>query len=325
MFGDTLNPLVSFQGFRDASKEGASLFTAPLGGAGSFNAAENNTAVPTDRVYLAYNVFFNATSTTVGFDQNFVPIQKSSDLHRYLIGFEKTFLDGNLSVDVRMPLLSSFRLDSLGLSSDLGNVGSLTIYNKVLLFRDEDTAVATGLGVSLPTASDVTTGFSGSELLVKNHAIHLMPFIAATKNINDLWFMQSFTQMNFAASGNDVLGPSGLIGVYNEQNLFQVDMGLGRWLWQDRLRPVVTGLAGVAELHYTTTVQDTDSISNPFNPNASILANGANRIDLLNLTTGLQAQLGPQSNLRIGTVVPLRNQPDRVFDSELQVSFNRRF
>jgi hypothetical protein len=45
----------------------------------------------------------------------------------------------------------------------------------------------------------------------------------------------------------------------------------------------------------------------------------------LNLTSGLQAQLGSASSLRVGAVVPLRDQPDRVFDSEVQVSFNRRF
>jgi hypothetical protein len=45
----------------------------------------------------------------------------------------------------------------------------------------------------------------------------------------------------------------------------------------------------------------------------------------LNLTSGLQAQLGPLTALRVGAVVPLRNTPDRVFDSEIQVSLNRKF
>jgi hypothetical protein len=54
-------------------------------------------------------------------------------------------------------------------------------------------------------------------------------------------------------------------------------------------------------------------------------SNAENRLDLLNLTSGLQAQLSPLSALRVGAVVPLRNTPDRSFDAELQVSLNRKF
>jgi hypothetical protein len=79
-------------------------------------------------------------------------------------------------------------------------------------------------------------------------------------------------------------------------------------------------------VHYTTTVQDTDTVglgNNSFL--AGSISNDANRQDLLNLTSGLHAQLGPLSALRVGAVVPLRDQPDRVFDSEVQVSLNRKF
>jgi hypothetical protein len=55
------------------------------------------------------------------------------------------------------------------------------------------------------------------------------------------------------------------------------------------------------------------------------LSNPLNRIDLLNLTSGLHFQISDLSNLRVGAVVPLRAQPERVFDSEIQVSFNRMF
>lgn len=329
MFGDTLPPLISFrtrggQGSADFPREA---YQAPLGGGGSYNIAENNSAVPVDRVYFVYNGFFNAISSSNGFGPASV---QSIDLHRYVAGLEKTFLDGNMSIDVRMPLLSGFNLNNSISESELGNVGNLTMFLKGLVYGDEDVAFSTGLGIGLPTGSDLHTRtvapFANEFLTVRNQGVRLIPFVAGTMNLSDKWFLQSFGQMNFAASGNDVVNQNGVVGVFNEQNLLQTDIGVGRWIWQDSQRPVFTGLAGIFELHYTTTINDTDRIglgNNSFL--VGELSNSANRQDLLNLTSGVQAQLGPLSALRVGAVVPLRETPDRVFDSEVQVSFNRRF
>ena len=334
MFGDTLTPAVTLTPFKEQGSDTASreLFTAPLGGGGSFNVSENNTALPTDRVYFVYNAFYNAASATINADPNgFQPIQKSIDLHRYLIGFEKTFFDGNVSLDVRMPFMSNIEFNSFGLLSESGNVGNLTMYMKGLLAANDDAALATGLGIGLPTGSDFQSHsdpsiYTPETLIVRNQAVHLMPFLAATAHLGEHWFTQSFCQMNFAASGNEVVNQDGLVGVFQEQNLFQADLGLGRWLWQDSTRPYFQALAAVTELHYTTTVQNTDSVNLPSgNLFGGSFSNAENRLDLLNLTSGLQAQLSPLSALRVGAVVPLRNTPDRSFDAELQVSLNRKF
>jgi hypothetical protein len=329
MFGDTLPPLISFrtqegQGSADVPTEA---YQAPLGGGGSYNIAENNSAVPVDRVYFVYNGFFNAISSSNGFGP---ASSQSIDLHRYVAGLEKTFFDGNMSIDVRMPLLSGFNLSNSISESELGNVGNLTMFLKGLVYGDQDLAFSTGLGIGLPTGSDLQTRtsvpFANEFLTVRNQGVRLIPFVAGTMYLSDQWFMQSFGQMNFAASGNEVVNQNGLVGVFNEQNLLQTDIGLGRWIWQDDQRPVVTGLAAIFELHYTTTIQDTDRIQLG---NSSFLvgelSNSANRQDLLNLTSGIQAQLGSLSALRVGVVVPLRDTPDRVFDSEIQFSLNRKF
>jgi hypothetical protein len=235
-----------------------------------------------------------------------------------------------MSIDVRMPLLSGFNLSNSISESELGNVGNLTMFLKGLVYGDQDLAFSTGLGIGLPTGSDLQTRtsapFANEFLTVRNQGVRLIPFVAGTMYLSDQWFMQSFGQMNFAASGNEVVNQNGLVGVFNEQNLLQTDIGLGRWIWQDDQRPVVTGLAAIFELHYTTTIQDTDRIQLG---NSSFLvgelSNSANRQDLLNLTSGIQAQLGSLSALRVGVVVPLRDTPDRVFDSEVQFSLNRKF
>lgn len=328
MFGDTLPPLISFRtgGGETNADFPSDAFQAPIGGGGSYNISENNTALPTDRVYFVYNAFYNAISSSSGFGTP----PTSIDLHRYVAGFEKTFFDGNMSIDVRMPLLSGFDLRNPIYESQMGNVGNLTMFLKGLVYANDDVAFATGLGIGLPTGSDLETRtvppFNAESLVIRNQAVRLMPFVAGTMNLSDKWFMQSFGQLNFAASGNEVVESGQVVGVLTEQNLLQTDLGLGRWLWQDSGRRVFTGLAGVVELHYTSTIQDSDIVSLRNGPFLfGDVANPANRQDLLNLTSGLQAQLGPLSALRVGAVVPLRDQPDRVFDSEVQVSFNRRF
>ncbi|MFN7733227.1 MAG: hypothetical protein ACK5OB_15130 [Pirellula sp.] len=331
MFGDTLPPQVSYVPFKEGSQtgDGISAFTAPLGGGGSFNVSENNTALPTDRAYFVYNGFFSAASNTTGFGPT-GPIQQSVDLHRYLIGLEKTFLDGNVSLDVRMPFFNGIDFQGFGLASENGNIGNLTMYMKGLLYSDDASAWATGLGIGLPTGSDVstsTTFLSNNETMtVRNESVTLMPFVASTITPNDRWFIQSFGQILFAASGDTVINAGQFAGVYNQQNLLQADMGVGRWLWKDATRPYFSGLAGVMELHYTSTIQNTDVVEMP--PGSILggeVSNSANRVDILNLTSGIHTQLGPMSALRVGAVVPLKQAPDRVFDSEIQVSFNRKF
>jgi hypothetical protein len=44
--------------------------------------------------------------------------------------------------------------------------------------------------------------------------------------------------------------------------------------------------------------------------------------DLLHLTAGLHSEIQNNTTLRVGAVVPLRAEPDRFFDAEVQVSLN---
>jgi len=56
------------------------------------------------------------------------------------------------------------------------------------------------------------------------------------------------------------------------------------------------------------------------------ITNPFNRIDVLNLTAGLQAELGNTTDLRVAAVMPLsENDDERFFDTELQVQVNRRY
>lgn len=321
MFGDTLRPSGTFffRGQDPQAQQGA-VVDLPLGGASSYNVAENNSAIPLDRVYFLYNGFFNA------FDSSIPGLPtRSTDLHVYRVGLEKTFFDGLWSVDLRMPFTSNNDLQTPGLVTDSGSIGNLSMFLKRLIYRSDNVAIASGLGIGLPTGDDSVVTTLTNRTTIENEAVHLMPYVALTSSLNDRWFLQSFSQIDFAASGNNVETPQGTAGVYTEQNLLHVDVGLGRWLGQPMGYRYLRGVASIVELHYTSTIQDSDqvAVANPgFNQTFRV---DGNRIDLLNLTSGLHFQLTPAANVRVGAVAPLKSEPNRAFDSEIFVSFNRFF
>ena len=101
----------------------------------------------------------------------------------------------------------------------------------------------------------------------------------------------------------------------------------------------MTALAGVVELHYTTTLENSDvnqasipvtQIQRPPGiPPTTLttdvfLGSLSNRTDLLNLTAGSHFLIGERSSLGIAVVVPLRDGDDSAFDCELNVIFNFR-
>lgn len=224
-----------------------------------------------------------------------------------------------------MPFTSNYDLRTPGLSTDSGNIGNLTMFLKGLVVKEQEMAIAGGLGIGLPTGNDVVVTSFSNPLTIQNQAVHLMPFVAMMATPNDRWFVQSFAQIDFAASGNDVANPLGRAGTYTEQNLMHVDVGLGRWLGQPMSHRYLRGIASVFELHYTSTLQDSDRVDVANAGPPLTLQVDANHVDLLNLTSGLHFQLTPLANLRVGAVAPLKTSPNRVFDSEIYVSFNRFF
>ena len=90
---------------------------------------------------------------------------------------------------------------------------------------------------------------------------------------------------------------------------------------------IPAGLAALLELHYTTTLQDADTISiSQRNLNSLTLTSSDGNVDVLNLTAGLHAQFSSRWNIRVAATAPLRrNEDDRLFSSEIQVSANKEF
>lgn len=326
MFGDSLG--MGGQLVIPAESQSEPVFfgsDVPLGVGASYKVGENMKPLPVDRVYFIYNGFKNALNE---YDVTGAAA-RGVNVDRYTAGFEKTFFDGTASIDVRMPFVGGFETASSpdnSISSDI--VGDLSMFLKQLVFATDQSAVAVGLGIGLPTSNDVTMILDGFASRIRTQSVHLMPYVGGMHLVNDKWFVQGYLQLDFAASGNPVESeaPFELNGVLTDQTLFHVDASIGRWLYQADDARYLTGIAAVTELHYTTTLQDADIVGRNGNFLETILGNQYNRLDFLNLTAGLHFQIGQLSNMRVGCVMPLKtDEINRQFDSEVQVSFNRYF
>ncbi|HUG66324.1 MAG TPA: hypothetical protein VMM76_01155 [Pirellulaceae bacterium] len=293
------------------------------GGARRMKIAENNKALPADRVFFMYNHFNNALAA----DGDLATSDRQRfSVERFTIGLEKTFGCGLWSVDVRMPFTNEFDFTSPNLDVNGGPIGNLAISIKRLLYETDNGAISAGLGIDTPTGSDFNVSVFARPYTVHNDAVLLMPYLGLTATPDDNTFVHIFAQLDIPANGNRIefvgLGGPTPLGILNDQTLLYLDASLGRWLYRDPCADYLTGLAALVELHYTSTLNDTDIVGGL--PDVAFLES-ANRRDILNLTFGLHGQLTSNTDVRVGAVFPLRNKPDRLFDSEVQVQVNRRF
>ena len=286
--------------------------------------SENNFALPQDRVWLGYNHFHNAY------------LQPGGDisLDRFVMGMEKTFFGGSSSVEFRLPMSAGISLDSAFVGPTAysgGSFGNLSFILKRVLFANDKSVLAFGLGIEVPTgseshASDTLNGLA--EVTVDPAAVYLTPYLGAMRRFDDIWFAQGFLQVDVPTGGDSLIvslsgGPAESFKM-NQPPLLQVDVGLGAWL----LTPGTGnsfGLAATSEIHVATALADADTftVADPLTlPNVFINVDSSIRT-VVNSTHGLQASLPNGWALRTGVAVPLLTE--RIFDTEILVQLNRRY
>lgn len=280
--------------------------------------SENNNPLPENRCYFMYNHFHNALPVTFQSGPSFVT--RDSHVDQYTVGIERMILNDTASVEVRMPFMSSFdfALDP-NLAVSGGNVGNLALIYKQLLYWEDTFAIGAGSSIEFPTGSDVDANLFGSTVTIENDAVRFLPYVGVVSSPHEDFFWQFTAQVDLGTGGNNVVVNGVRDGSkFNDQNLLHLDMSVGRWLVLDDEAPLVTGLAGILELHYTNSMQDADSVL----IDDFTLTGPSNRFDVLNLSAGINTILGSRTNLRVAAVVPLRTE-DRFFDSEFQLQLNR--
>lgn len=326
--------------------------------------ADNNRAIVTDRLFLTFNHFHNALNAEADLSslmQNDARVSRRFSVDRYTIGFEKTLPGSFCSVEARMPFQGTYQFDAAIPASSIGvaggKIGNLGVILKREFPASENLSVAAGLGVEFPTGSDFR-GRALAELIVdpalnnsilfsvRNEAVHLQPFVGLTSTINDRLFVNAFLQLDLAANSQSVIvqgttiGANRTLGKFTEQSFLYVDLGIGCWLYDRPAANWLRGVAAIVELHYSTTMQDADVVRGDFDDPTMFrtgnltIANPSNRMDILNLTMGLDIEIA-RTNVRVAAVAPLRDNSvaavgqmqssDRIFDAEIQVQVNRRF
>jgi hypothetical protein len=108
-----------------------------------------------------------------------------------------------------------------------------------------------------------------------------------------------------------------------EQTLLYVDYSFGKQLYNAGRSAQgscdIRRVLGLAELHYTTTLEDSDVAL--LGMNNQVTSRG-NRLDVVNLTFGLHTEFTNGTQLRLGTVAPITDGDDRFFDFEFQAQLN---
>jgi hypothetical protein len=297
-----------------------SVGTAPLPGAAipRFKMAENTSPIPQDRVYFDYDYYHG------------VPLNSpdpSLGVSAYAPGFEKTFLSGLMSFELRLPMATTLDNNVFfdgTTSRSQGEVGDLAMVVKGLLIRRDTFVVSGGLAFTVPTARDSQYSFaqsdSGPFMTIANRSVHLMPFVGGLWTPNERLFAIGYFQVDVDANGDPVTMGRIPSGSFREPTMLYLDLGMGYWLRRsDSTSDLVTGFAPIMELHMNQSLDSASAIS----LGTLSVTGAADNISILDLTVGANVELRRNTTVTAGYCTPLTS--DRAFDGQLRCFVNYRF
>jgi hypothetical protein len=181
-----INQLLSSPGIGSSSSQSSSASylqsRVPVTSFGSFKISDNESAAPVDRVFATYNYF-----DVDGFHGN------SSSINREMIGFEKTFFDGQASFELRAPLTQVG--EGLGGTSDWDD---LTLVFKYAPYLDRETGnvIAGGIAVTVPTGPDIVLGPYSSI-----NSTLIQPYVGYAFNFGR-FYVQGFSEIIIPTDNN---------------------------------------------------------------------------------------------------------------------------
>ena len=257
---------------------------------GTFKVAENETVRPTDRIFYNYNYFSDVNrGNNINGEQ--------LNIHRQTIGFEKTFLDGNASVGVRLPFLHNLN-GTTNNNQDDTLIGDLTFIGKYALINDRATGTVISLGLAVTAPSgQIPVGFDPS----RNQQIHstvLQPFIGWNVNVTPDLFLHGFTSLAIPTDSRDV------------SFLFN-SVGVGYWLYRAPPSNAVTGVIPTFEVHVNTPLNNREfGVPETFDTT-------------VNVTGGVHVVFLDRFMFGAAVGAPLTGP--RPFDLEVIANFNMRF
>ncbi|GIW86486.1 MAG: hypothetical protein KatS3mg108_0810 [Isosphaeraceae bacterium] len=262
--------------------------------------SENQSPRPEDRIYYSFN-YFDGVNDDANNRLN-APVGNMR-VYRSIWGFEKTFLDQQASIGLRIPLNSIVSDPRTLAGRNLGgmytSLGDLEVISKFLLLEDEETGslLSGGLVVAAPTGP---AAFGGAPYFVNPpHAVGLQPFLGTILAFDE-FYIQGFSAIDVAL---DERLPT----------LWYNDIGIGYFLRNDGPDSdrFVNLIAPTFEVHVNTPLTQRGAYS---------LASPGNTPDNVNLTYGLNLGFGRRSLLSTAIVTPVTGpQP---FDFEFLALLN---
>jgi hypothetical protein len=258
---------------------------APLPYRTSFKIAEGESPRPQDRVFVAYSFYNNVDKNLTG-----VP---SSDLHRETLGFEKTFLDGNASFGLRLPILQL--TGSSGAIED-SHVDDLSLIFKYAIVNDRHTGNVFSTGMVLTTPTGQGLQIVGESTL---NSTLFEPFVGFIYNLDGGFYTQGFSSISVPSDARDV-------------TLLFNSVAFGYWLYRcNDHNSLLTGVVPVAEFHVNTPLnhRGTDHIPIGFP-------------DAVDFTGGLHFFF---HRAELGTAIGLPMMGPKPYDVEAQVNLTYRW
>lgn len=285
------------------------------GAVGQNNIVDDNSPLPRDRIIFDYD-YYNNTPLVPG----------KLDVRRYTLGFEKTFFNQSMSVEVLVPFASTLNSDLVadGSTDSRLEFGNLQVNYKALLLRTDMLNVSSGLGISIPTASDTKIRLTdGTDLVqIKNEALVLTPFVGALLTPTDRFFAQAWYQVGVAANGNPVLADPTLsgnlnrVGTLTDQVLMGIDTQMGFWLIRSNTPGRwLQGLAPFVEVHYNTAINEARIV----NSGTVAIGEQSNQYNEFDVSTGVVAQFWDNLNLMTGIVAPITAGNNKSCDFQVGV------
>jgi hypothetical protein len=293
-----------------------------------FKMAENTSPLPQDRLYFDYSFY------------NDVPITDPAiGVNAYVPGFEKTFLSGRMSFEMRLPMAntldSDFFLNGPNATSS-GEVGNLGMAWKAILLRSRRLALTGGLAMTAPTAHD-TRVFeyprdSVPDIVIRNQSVHLMPFLGALWTPNQRWFAIGYLQVDVDTNGDpvsvDVYESTPVsIGRYQEPTYMYLDASLGYWAYRRNCpNHFLTGLAPMFEVHVNQGLGRAPVLidsQEALQVGGDINGNPVHTLSIVDLTVGLHAELYRNTTLTAAYCTAATG--DRQFEGQFRLLVNRRF
>jgi hypothetical protein len=246
----------------------------------AFKITENESPRPQDRVLFNYNYFRDAQLT-------------GTDVHREMIGFEKTFLDGNASLGMRLPAFQTTGANSGDFN--LEGFGDLNIILKYAFLNNCDTGNVLSGGMTLGVPTGRAIHILGESDI---HDVLFQPFVGYIYHFNKDLFVQGFSSLGVPTDARDV-------------TILFNDIAVGYWIYRCE-DAFLSGIIPVLEGHVNTPLNHRGTDEVPIGFQDSVV-----------ITGGSHFVFSDKANLMLGAAVPVTGPlPFRV---EGILQFNYRF